>query len=316
MWIVKGKFSSEEVFDSLSLAEQFVGGLLDAGLRDLVVNVKAGNGGVLAILADSGEGEHEASGDTVELAIGLEGNRLPVIGALNPVAHVVDGSVTSGSSGGELSELDNLSTSLLHTRSELISSPCSINELGGSLAFDGGVADIRVHGGGVVAPDGHLLNVSDLGTSLEGELGEGSVVVKTGHGSEVLSGDTGCVVLADHSVGVSGVTDDDGLAGALGMVVDSFSGVNEDLAVVLEEVSTFHPGSTGLGTNKEVVVNILEGNVEVGSDDDVVKERESAIVELSHDTLENLLLEGEVEQVKDHSLVLAEELATKAKKGE
>lgn len=39
-------------------------------------------------------------------------------------------------------------------------------------------------------------------------------------------------------------------------------------------------------------------------------------MELSHDTLENLLLEGEIEQVKDHSLVLAEELTTKAKKGE
>lgn len=61
-----------------------------------------------------------------------------------------------------------------------------INEVGGSLTSNSGAADIGVHGGRVVSPDGHLLDVSDLGTGLEGKLSKSSVVIKTGHGGEVL----------------------------------------------------------------------------------------------------------------------------------
>ena len=121
-------------------------------------------------------------------------------------------------------------------------------------------------------------------------------------------------MLADHSVGVGGGADDDGLDISLSVVVNSLAGFDENLAVVFEEVSTFHAWTTGLGTDEEVVVNILEGNAEVGGDNDVVEEGEGAVVQLSHDTLEHLLLEGQIEQVENHSLVLAEELATKAEK--
>lgn len=121
-------------------------------------------------------------------------------------------------------------------------------------------------------------------------------------------------MLADHGVGVSGIADDDGLASTLGTVIDSLAGIDKDLTVVLEEIGTFHTGSTGLGTDEEVVVNILEGNSEVRGDDDVVEEGEGAIVKLGHDTLKDLLLEGEIEQVEDDSLVFAEEFATKARR--
>jgi len=201
----------------------------------------------------------------------------------------------------------------LDARSELIRSPGGINEGGGGFTLNSGVADVGVHGGGVVTPDGHLLDVSNLDASLEGKLGQSSVVVETGHGSEVLSGNTGSVVLADHGVGVGRVTNDDGLDITLSIVVDGLTSVDEDLAVVLEEVSTFHTWTTGLGTDEEVVVNILEGNAKVGGNDDVVEEGEGAVVQFSHDTFEDLLLEGEIEQVEDDSLVLAKELATKAK---
>lgn len=111
------------MFDSLSFTEELVGGLLDASLGDLVVDVEAGDGHVLAVLTDSREGEHKASGDSVELTVGLESNGLPVVRSVNPVAHMVDGGVTSGSSGGELSELNNLASSLLDTGGEFVRDP-------------------------------------------------------------------------------------------------------------------------------------------------------------------------------------------------
>lgn len=112
----------------------------------------------------------------------------------------------------------------------------------------------------MVAPDGELVDVGDLGSSLKSELGKGSVVVESGHGGEVLAGDAWAVVGEDESVGVGGVSNDDGLAVTLGVVVHCLSSVNEDLTVVLEQVRALHAGASGLGTNEEGVVNILEGN--------------------------------------------------------
>lgn len=301
------------MLDGGSLGEELVSGLLDASLGNLVVEVETQNGGVLAVLRGAREGEHEASGDAVQLAVSLEGNRLPLVAAEDPVAHVVDCGVTSAGSRGELAELDDLSTTLLDAGSELIVGPLGVDKAGSGLASDGSVADVGVHRGGVVAPDGHLLDVGDLGVGLEGKLGQGTVVVKTGHGGEVLSGDAGGVVLADHGVGVGRVADDDGLGVPLAVVVDCLTGVDEDLAVVLEEVSALHARATGLGTNEEVVVDVPEGGGEVRGANNVVNKGEGTVVELSLDTLQHLLLEGQVEEVENDALVLSEELTTTAR---
>ena len=298
------------MLDSGALGKELVGGLLDGSLGDLVVKVQAHDGRVLAGSGRAREREHDALWDVVELAVSLEGNGLPFLRSVDPVAHVVDGGVSSGSSRGELSELNDLSTTLLDAGSELILGPGGINEGRSVLAGDLGVPDIGVHRGRVVSPDGHLLDVGDLGVGLEGELSEGSVVVKTGHGGESRGGKIGSVLLADEGVGVGGVADNDGLAVTGGVVVDGLADVDEDSAVVLKEITTLHTWAAGLGTDKEVVVDILEGGGEVASDDDLVEKREGTIVKLSLDTLEDLLLEGEVEKVKDDTLVLAKELTT------
>jgi hypothetical protein len=117
-------------------------------------------------------------------------------------------------------------------------------------------------------------------------------------------------VLTDQSVGVSRVADNDGLDIASAVVIDGLADIDEDLAVVLEQIGTLHAWAAGLGTNQEVVVDILESSFKVAGADDFVQQREGAVVELSLDTLEHLLLEGQVEQVEDDSLVLSEELST------
>lgn len=141
-------------------------------------------------------------------------------------------------------------------------------------------------------------------------MSQGSVVIKTGHGGEVFSWEIRGVVLADHSVGVGGVSNNDSLGITSAVVVDSFADVDENFTIILEEVSTFHAGTTGLSTNEEVVVNILEGSGEVGGDNDVFEERESAIVEFSLDTLEYLFLERKIKKVEDNAFIFAEEFTT------
>jgi len=144
---VSGEGCSQEVLNSLSLSEELVGGSLDSLLGDLVIQVDSGNGSVLSGGSGAREGEHDSFGDVVQLAVRLKGNGLPLIGSLNPVAHVVDGGVTSGGSGGELSQLNDLSTSLLDTGSEFVLDPGGVNERLSGFAVNSGVSDIGVHGG-------------------------------------------------------------------------------------------------------------------------------------------------------------------------
>ena len=109
-------------------------------------------------------------------------------------------------------------------------------------------------------------------------------MIETSHSSEVFSWDTWGVVLADHSVSVGGIADNNGFDSAFSIVVDCFTLVDKDLSVILEEVGTFHTRSTWLGTNREEEINIFKCNFKVARSDDVVKKGESAIVELSLDT--------------------------------
>lgn len=162
----------------------------------------------------------------------------------------------------------------------------------------------------MVSPDGHLVDRGSDVSGLEGKLGEGSVVIESGHGSEVSGRDIGSVGLANKGVSVSGVSDNNGLGISGAVVVDGFTDINKDCAVVLEEISTFHSRATRLGSNEEVVVNILEGGGKVAGNNNLFEEGEGAIVEFSLDTLEDLFLEGEIEQVEDNLLVFTQELAT------
>ena len=110
-------------------------------------------------------------------------------------------------------------------------------------------------------------------------------------------------MLADQGIGVGGVTDDESFAVASGVVVDRFT-------VVLKKVGPFNAWATGLVSDEEVVVDILKGSFEIQGDNDIIKEGEGAVMELSLNTLKDLLLEWKIEKVEDDALVLAEEFTT------
>ena len=114
-------------------------------------------------------------------------------------------------------------------------------------------------------------------------------------------------MLANESIGVGGVSNDDSLGVASAVVIDGLADVDEDGTVIFEEVTSLHTRTTWLGSDKEVVVDIFEGGREVTGDHNIVKEGECAIMKLSLNTLENLLLERQVEKVKNDTLVLSQE---------
>ena len=139
-------------------------------------------------------------------------------------------------------------------------------------------------------------------------------MVETSHGSEGMGWEILGVVLADHSIGVGWISDDNSLLVTFSVIVYGFAYIDEDLSVIFQQVSTLHSWSTWLCTNQEVVVNFFESSAEVTSDNDVIKEGEGTIMKFSLNTLKYFLSEGEIEQVEDNSLILTEEFTTKLEK--
>ena len=90
--------SLEEVLDFFSLSEEFVSGLLDLGNAIFVFELESMDNAVLAVGSGAWEGEDETLGDTVGLAISVGGDALPFVASKDPVAHVVDSSVSCGCS--------------------------------------------------------------------------------------------------------------------------------------------------------------------------------------------------------------------------
>ena len=86
----------------------------------------------------------------------------------------------------------------------------------------------------MISPDGEILDVMELGASFGGELVQCSVVVQTGHRSEVLFREILGVMCCDHAVGVRGVSDGKHLHVSGCVVIDGLSGADKDFPVILE----------------------------------------------------------------------------------
>jgi len=296
---------SEHFFNSLSFTEEFISGDVQL-LLGFSVDGETLDDLIFAVFAGNGVREDEAGGNSVASIRGNSHGSPFTVGTEDPVSNVVDSRATSGGSTGELSGLDDGSTSLLDGGDEVLFNPGVINEGSGGLTLDGGEVDIRVHSGRVVTPDGELLDFFDVSTGLFGQLSEGSVVIQSGHGSEVFLRDVLSIVGSDQAVGVSGVTDNDDLDVSVGVVVEGSTGIDEDLTVVLQEVTSFHTRSSGLSTDEQSVVGVLETFGELVAADNGVQKGESAILEFHGNTIEGTSGGGDIEQLEDDGLVLAQ----------
>lgn len=272
------------------------------------IDLKSLNNLVFAIFAGNWVREDKAWGNTVA-SIRWDSHGGPFsVGSEDPISDVVDSRTTSGGSTGELSGLDDSSTSLLDGWDEFGINPSLVNKGSGSLSVDDGVVDVWVHGGRVVTPDGELLDIIDMSVSFMGKLVEGSVVVQSGHGSEVLLWDVLGIVGSDQAVGVGWVTDNDDLDVSVGVVVDGSTSIDEDLSVVLEEVTSFHTWSSWLSTDEQSVVSVLETFAVLVSADNAVQKWEGAVIEFHGNTIEGTSGLWKVEKLNDDWLVLSEQV--------
>ena len=93
--------------------------------------------------------------------------------------------------------------------------------------------------------------------------------------------------------------------------VDDLSLLDEDLAVVLQEVRPLHAGPARLGADQQRPVRVLEAGGRVARLHHVDEERERAVIQLHADALERVhgLFDRDFEELEDDGLVGAEHLA-------
>ena len=220
----------------------------------------------------------------------------------------VEGRVGGGSGRRGAAGLDHGRTALLDVRDEGLLEPGVVgDDLGGRLAADEGVGEVRILRRGVVAPDGDVLDDGVVGAGLGGELRLGAVLVEAGHGEEVLGRQVAGGTQRDEGVGVARIADDEDLDGLLGVARDGFALADEDLAVDAEQVLALHAVLARDRADEQAPVGVLEAFVEVAGGDDVGEQRESAVLEFHHDAGEGVEAGSDFDEVKSDRLVGAED---------
>ena len=210
---------------------------------------------------------------------------------------MVDRGVGGRGGAGGAARLDDRRAALLHRGDEVVLDPVAVaDRLGGVGALDLGVEHVRVLGGRVVAPDRHVGHVTDRGTRLLGDLGDGAVVVQAHHRGEPLLGHVGGVGLRDEAVGVGRVADDQHLEIGGGVIVERLALRLEDPAVGLEQVAALHALGAGPRADEQGDVHPVERLGRVVVDVDPGEQREGAVVELHRRALGGLDRLGDLQQ--------------------
>ena len=307
-----GCSACSEAKGHLALVKELLAGLVHLGTREVV------DGQAIHDLPSAARGDaawervHDALWGAIGIAIADDthaGN-----GSLRcaepKIMDVIAGSGGSRGCRALAHDGDDLSATLLHLAEEGAVEPgVIIDSLTGWLSTDSSVEGVWVLSGRVVAPNDDIVDVLDLAANFISDLAHSSGLVESSQGSEVLLGDRWGVVRADEGIGVGWVADNAHLHGLLGNSVDRCTLGLEDLGVGLEEVRALHAGATRLGTDKDGNIGILEANHGVGGGDDISDASVSTVLQLHDETLEDLLGDGQLDQLQDHLLVWAKHSA-------
>ena len=205
--------------------------------------------------------------------------------------------VNRGGGGGgsrrRAARLDNGGTALLHDGDEGVFVPAVFNQSFGGFALHGGVADVRVLGGGVVAPDGHLGDIGAVRAGFLGELRQRAVVVKAGHRREVARVKIGRGGLRDEGIGIGRVTDNQHFDVARGVVIQRLALRAENGAIRGEQILALHAGTARAGADQQGIIAVLESDVGIVSRDQTAQQRESAVVKFHGNALECIQRRGD-----------------------
>ncbi len=259
-----------------------------------------------------GLGADDALRQSVFGSIGIARHREPVAlcGGSDEVFHGHESGVGSRGGRGSAASLNDGGAALLHSLDKLTFQPLGIGDhLGYRFAADFGVGEVRVLGGGVVAPNRHIGDGGNRYACLGSQLALGSKLVEHRHGKEVLLRQSRGVVEGDEAVRVAGVTDDEHLAIRRGVFCNGFALTHEDLTVDAEQILALHAGLTGHGPHEHAPVGVFESDSRVIRGHNFFHEGEGAVIQLHHHAMQLIQTGSDFEQLKNDGLILAQHVS-------
>ena len=137
---------------------------------------------------------------------------------------------------------------------KLLAVPLGIDLRHGRLAQNLGMVQVRVLGGGVVAPDHHSADILWIGTGMVGQNAAGAVVIQAGQGSELRRTKIRRVTAGDQCIGVGWITDYQYFHIRVRIVIQGAALTGEDFSVDLQQVASFHARSPWASADQQRVV--------------------------------------------------------------
>jgi hypothetical protein len=301
--------ASEKLGDPVPLLAEFLFRERDPFARE-GIKFESAHDLVAASRRPHGITEENAGGDSVA-SVGRHPHAGPgrSLRAANPGAHMVESG--RGGRGGRRgpSGLDDGGSALLDHGDELLLVPGPIDDLEGATAANLGVIEAGELGARMVPEDGDAVDLGERRLGLVRERGDGTIVIEAHHGAERARRERGRVVRGDESVGVGGVADDEDADVAARRAIKRPPLDGENLRVYAQEVLAFHARGARACTHEERELGVPERGFRLLGGDDVVEEREGAILEFHDDALEGLSGLRDLEELEDHGLFAPQQVA-------
>ena len=153
-----------------------------------------------------------------------------------------------------------------------------------------------------------MLDRRDRTGRFGGQLTERAVVVEPQHGGEVLFREARGRFHRDVGVGVGWVANHQDPHVARGDLVERAALHRENRSVGFEKVLALHALATRPRPNEQCVVSVAESDGGFIRDDDTRQERKRAVFKLHHDAFHRGQRGGDVEELKDDGLILAQKI--------
>jgi hypothetical protein len=141
---------------------------------------------------------------------------------------------------------------------------------------------------GVIPPNDNILDLAHLSPTLLSNQSSGSVLIQSGQSCDVFLGNSLANVGKDVGISVGWISHYQNFAALLGKPVEVLGMFFENLSVFSQKVFSFHSFGSGLGTDQDGNVAVLEGNCLITSDNDRVEQRTGRVVQFTLDSLQFL----------------------------
>ena len=205
--------------------------------------------------------------------------------------------------------LDHRGAALLHGLDERALEPRGVgDDLRHRGAVDAGVGEVGELGGGVVAPDGDVADLTREHAGLLGQLRLGPVLVEPGHREPAVGGHVGRVRPGDEAVGVARVADHEHAHVAGRVVVDGLTLGLEDAAVDREQVAALHARLARDRADEQGPRRAVERGLQIGGGLDADEQRVGAVLQLHHHAFQRGQRGLDLQEAQHDRLVGTEQL--------